>query len=894
MAPLPPRSAGLGSRVAVRTYLLFCLCSVAPIVLLAALGYGYIRTEVLDLAQSKLDTASKRYGVLLFERLGELDAFLAERARLRDSTPTPETRSPFLASRMRNVHIEEAPEGTAQGKKLDVVDVNGTPTLRVRATEIVDGHAITAVGDPLPDYLWNTDAADVPDISFCVFTSAGVRLHCADDARSTPTSDALQGKWQLFMRAGYGSGDWLIRAQQAREAALPALRPFRTTLLAAAGLAIAIALLVGSIQIRRSHGPLAVLTSAARRMSRGRFDAPVQIAGQDEYAGLARVFNRMAGSLRRQFQLLSAFARIDRLMLARPAVEPVVQSILPRARKLLHSEIAAVVLRESGADFARIYAARGSQSELELTRASINETALRTLAGHSLKWVTTERIAASGLQALTDEGIGFWNVVSIRVGHEIRGALVLGFRSRPPRSERTGRHASSLAHRLAVALGNEDRERALLHQAYYDPLTGLPNRQLFRDRLERELTRARQSEGAVALLFVDLDRFKTVNDSLGHGAGDELLKGVAARLAGVAGESRTLARLGGDEFTIIAPVSSTHAASALASEIIEALKAPITMQDMQCVVQGSIGIAIYPEDGDTAETLIRNADTAMYRAKSAGRGVAMFFEENMNAHALRRLRLEQRLRIALDEGGLQQAYQRKVRASDSAHAGFEALTRWNDAELGQISPMEFIAVAEECGLIAKLDRWSLRTACEAARRWRDDDLDVGHIAVNVSLRHLRDDSFVDAVEACLREYRLPPHAIELEITESTLADQPDTVKRVLERIHAIGVRIAIDDFGTGYSSMAVLQKMPIDILKIDRAFVIHSAEDENAAALLKAMISVARGLRKEVVAEGVETPAQAALLRNLGCQFLQGYLFARPATAADVERMYSDGARRTA
>jgi diguanylate cyclase (GGDEF)-like protein len=862
-------------------------------VLLAALGYGYIRTEVVDLAQSKLDTASKRYGVLVFERLGELDAFLTEHARLDDTTLRSGTSSPFLASRMRNVRVAEAPAGTTPGKNIDVVEVGGMPTVRIRVAQMVNGHVIAAVGEPLPDYLWNADAADA-DIRFCVFTNAGVRLHCTDDAHAFPASNSLHGDWQLFMRAEFGTGDWLIRADQPRETALPALRPFRTTLLAAAGLAIAIALLFGSIQIRRSHGPLAVLIAAARRMSRGRVGAPGQIVGGDENAGLARGFNRMAGNLRRQFQLLSAFARIDRLMLARPAVEPVVQSVLPRARKLLHCQIAAVVLRESGTDCARIYAVRGSGTGLSLTRANIAENALRTLAGHSSKWVTTERIAASGLQTLTDDGIEFWNVVSIRVGSEIRGVLVLGFHSRPPRSERTGRHASSVAHRLAVALGNEDRERALLRQAYYDPLTGLPNRQLFRDRLERELTRARQSEGIVALLFVDLDRFKTVNDSLGHGAGDELLKSVAARLASVAGESRTLARLGGDEFTIIAPVSGTHAATALASEILESLKAPITMQDMQCVVQASIGIAVYPQDGDTAETLVRNADTAMYRAKSAGRGLAMFFEEKMNAHAVRRLRLEQRLRVALDQGGLQQVYQRKVRASDSGHAGFEALTRWNDAELGQISPVEFIAVAEECGLIAKLDRWSLRTACESAKRWHEQGLDIGHIAVNVSLRHLRDDSFVDAVETCLREYRLAPHAIELEITESTLADQPDTVERVLERIRALGVRIAIDDFGTGYSSMAVLQKMPIDILKIDRAFVIHSAEDENAAALLKAMISVARGLRKEVVAEGVETMAQATLLRTLGCQFLQGYLFARPVIAAEVERMYPEEARRTA
>jgi EAL domain-containing protein (putative c-di-GMP-specific phosphodiesterase class I) len=240
--------------------------------------------------------------------------------------------------------------------------------------------------------------------------------------------------------------------------------------------------------------------------------------------------------------------------------------------------------------------------------------------------------------------------------------------------------------------------------------------------------------------------------------------------------------------------------------------------------------------------------------------------------------------MALEQNALEQHYQLKVHAGDGSPAGFEALARWTDPELGVISPAEFIAVAEECGLVARIDRWSLRMACHTARRWLDMVFDFGHIAVNVSLRHLRDHTFFDVVEACLREYQLPAHVLELEMTESTLADHPEDVGRVLQRIRALGVRIAIDDFGTGYSSMAVLQKMPVDILKIDRAFVIHCAEDDDAAALLKAMISVAHGLHKEVVAEGVETPAQAAMLRAHGCQFLQGYLFARPVPAAQIEQ----------
>ncbi len=884
---------GLGSHVALRTYLLFCLCSIAPVVLFAGFGYRYVKTELHAAAQARLDAASKRYGVLLFERLNEADAFLAERARLSlQSAALPPERT-LSSERVRVLSVQDAPRGARPASALEIVTVGGVPTVQLRVTASDGQRALTIVGEPAAEYLWNVDATDTLDVGYCVYAGATHLLRCTDgDARHPAGELRLVGRWDLFLRSRYGAGDWTIRAEQPLSAALPALRTFETTLLVSAALAVAIALLIGSIQIRRSHRPLAVLAAAAQRMGRGHLGAQVAITGHDEYAKLGNAFNRMAGNLRRQFQLLSAFARIDRLILARPAVEPIIESLLPRARALLRCEVAAIVLREPASDDARVYTA--GPTGIALTRIRTDGTHFSTLVGSSAKWLPAALVASEELRFLDAPDLEAWLAAPIRVAAERRGMLLLGFHTRPAHSGRTRRHVSSLAHRVAVALGNEDREHALLRQAYYDLLTGLPNRQLFRDRLEQQLAHARRSGERLALLFIDLDRFKNVNDSLGHGAGDQLLQSVAARLASVVGDTRTLARLGGDEFTVIAPVAGIAAAGTLAAQILDVLRAPISIGGMQCVAQASVGIAVYPDDGVTAETLIRNADTAMYKAKALGRGSAVFFEDKMSAQAVRRLQLEQRLRMALERDELEQYYQLKVRAADAAPVGFEALARWTDAELGPVNPMEFIAVAEESGMIALLDRWSLSTACRNARRWYDMGLHVGHLAVNVSLRHL-DRTFVDFLGACLAEYALPAGALELEITESTLADRPDEAQRVLEAIRALGVRIAIDDFGTGYSSMAVLQKMPIDILKIDRAFVTRCADNEDAAALLKAMISVAGGLRKEVVAEGVETPAQAALLRALGCQYLQGFLYARPVNAATLERdSQSDDARRRA
>jgi EAL domain-containing protein (putative c-di-GMP-specific phosphodiesterase class I) len=363
-----------------------------------------------------------------------------------------------------------------------------------------------------------------------------------------------------------------------------------------------------------------------------------------------------------------------------------------------------------------------------------------------------------------------------------------------------------------------------------------------------------------------------------------LLQIAALRLSDTIREGDTLARLGGDEFTVIAPGATAATAGMLAARMLECLKQPATIAGMQCVVEASIGITLSSDDETDAEMLIRNADTAMYRAKASGRGVAVYFEETMNSQAVRRLQIEQRLRSALERGELQLHYQRKVRAGDGRAVGVEALARWTDGQLGVVSPGEFIVVAEECGLIAQLDQWAIREACRAARRWHEAGLKIGHIAVNVSLRHVRNERFVSFVESCLQEFAVPPGALELEITESTLAEHPEEVGRVLARVRQLGVRIAIDDFGTGYSSMAVLQKLPIDILKIDRAFITHCADDANAGALLKALLQVAHGLGKEVVAEGVETPAQAAFLRAHGCEYLQGYLFARPMPAEVLEQ----------
>jgi diguanylate cyclase (GGDEF)-like protein len=467
----------------------------------------------------------------------------------------------------------------------------------------------------------------------------------------------------------------------------------------------------------------------------------------------------------------------------------------------------------------------------------------------------------------------------VEVEGALRGALLL---ADPQSRGGSTRHARAFARRFAVALGSEQRRAALLRQAYYDSLTSLPNRQLFKDRLEREIAHARRAHKQVALIYIDLDRFKNVNDSMGHSAGDALLLGVSQQLAAQLRDSDTLARLGGDEFVVIAPGIEEQPAHVLAERIQAALREPIIVQQATCFAQASIGLAVYPQDGTDVESLLRSADTAMYRAKASGPGGIRYYEETMNRDAQRRLLVEQRLRAALRSGSLRLAYQAKVNLNDGSLAGVEALARWNDAQLGEISPAEFVAVAEECGLIDELGAWVLREACAAYRRLRDQGIELGHVSVNVSMRQLRDDRFVNEVRDVLAQQAMNAAALEIEVTESTLVGNPQQVNRLLDALRRMGVRIAIDDFGTGYSSMSVLSELPTDALKIDRSFVMGSASQHTSRSVVEAIISMAHVLGKVTVAEGVETSGQVRTLRQLGCDFAQGYFFAKPVAAEEL------------
>lgn len=425
-------------------------------------------------------------------------------------------------------------------------------------------------------------------------------------------------------------------------------------------------------------------------------------------------------------------------------------------------------------------------------------------------------------------------------------------------------------------------EKELEYMAYYDPLTSLPNRILFKDRLENEINNCQRQGHRCAVLFLDLDRFKLINDTLGHSTGDELLVEVANRIRGSVRSNDTIARMGGDEFTLLlTQLRSTDSAAMVAQNIIKILSQPIRLHGDELRISASIGIAIYPDDGENFTTLTRHADAAMYEAKDKGRGQYHFYSEYMDKTAHEHLMLERDLHHALEENQFFMVFQPQIDATTGQTVQCEALIRWEHPQHGLIPPDRFIPIAEETGLILPIGDWVIREVCRNLRQWQTTHSDIPKVAINLSARQFSQDDLVDRIMSILDEYQITVDAIEFEITESVAMENAESTMLRLQALHSRGFTIAIDDFGTGYSSLSYLKRFPVHKLKLDRSFVKDIQEDPNDAAISSAVIGMANRLGLEVVAEGVETIGQQDFLLEQGCRIMQGYYYSRPLGSKD-------------
>jgi diguanylate cyclase (GGDEF)-like protein/PAS domain S-box-containing protein len=629
-------------------------------------------------------------------------------------------------------------------------------------------------------------------------------------------------------------------------------------LVAALG-ALLVAVGFSALFSRRLSSPLTEMSLAARKFSEGHFDYIIPIVSRDELGELAGSLNKMARQLWKSGRMLNKAQEMSGVGGWEYVIEPTAAHDTRRER----FDWSAQVGRIFGVAHAALPAARSALVALvhwEDRRAVLD-------------------IFSADYRENPNFNIEFR---LLRPDGELRTLQAMG--------EVTPDEAGRLQRMIGTFQDITERKRAeerLRFLASFDPLTGLPNRSLFHDRLNHALLHADRNGGQVGLLFIDLDDFKLINDSLGHSCGDELLKQVAQRLSLTVREIDTVARLGGDEFTIILEnLHTDEEAAMLAGKVLEALASSYCLGFHELYVTASVGITMYPADANQAETLLRNADTAMYRAKEEGKNSYRFFTREMDERIRTRLLLESALRQALQKDEFVLFYQPQIDVHSGDIVGFEALLRWRREDGVLVSPVEFIPVLEETGLIVDVGAWVIAEACRWLAGWRGRHGSLATVAVNVSPRQFQTVALPELVARALHDTGLPASALELEITESSLVDAAATLE-TMGALRRIGVSLSIDDFGTGYSSLSYLKRFPISKLKIDQSFVRDITEDKDAAAIVSAIIALAHILQLQVVAEGVEKIEELGYLRRHGCNYIQGYLVSRPLDACALNDWYN-------
>lgn len=444
-----------------------------------------------------------------------------------------------------------------------------------------------------------------------------------------------------------------------------------------------------------------------------------------------------------------------------------------------------------------------------------------------------------------------------------------------------------LKHRVKSVVSRVIAERKVKMLAYRDSLTDLPNRLLFADRLEQSLVRAERQRESVALMIIDIDDFKLVNDSFGHDAGDRLIQAVGDLLSKSLRRADTVARLGGDEFAVIVEsIEGPEDAISIADNITTMLEHNVRLEEQETHTSASVGIAVFPEDGNDARTLMKNADTAMFRAKENGRHCFQFYKPEMSVTAMQRLDLENSLRKALESNEFVIHYQPTVDLHKNEVTGVEALLRWQHPEKGIIKPGDFMAQAEDCGLAAAIGEWELRTACKQLNAWKESGMENQNVAVNISARHIRDQDVASLIKDVLAEEEIESSMLTIEISESTLMDNAERIEKTLNALHDTGINVALDHFGTGAASLSYLKDFPVDIIKIDRSFVINIPDSEADMAIVSAVAGLARGLKIKLLAEGVENQRQLDTLKGLGCQLGQGNYWSKALPADQYEQFY--------
>jgi len=898
---------------------LFLLAAIIPMLFTAGLAsYEFQRGLEVEAAKS-LRNSAKEYGVEILTRLELANERSAEVIRIVEDKGIDsiadyqhmlndfeaiwvvgkrgapiiargDTSSEFSRSLIRTGHIargETRLQLTPRNQLVMLRSVdNGFGTGPVLAFQLVASR-IWGARENLP---YSTE--------FCVFSEGGVSLYCTTEVDESihstlvSASDKNRGSifgdwthqdephfaalWQLFLKGEYSAAALDVVAIQAKTIALHSGADFRRIFVPATILILVLAGALGLSFIGQTLVPLQQLTIAARQLATGNFASRVRVRTGDEFEWLGDAFNNMADRIGHQVLALEAMSGIDKMILSGTKLEEVSEDVVAHLVALTQCESAAVIAHN--ADAPEI----GKMISLHDGVIYHDRIELPEDVGH--QWCQPRQVALGTVDAETapyaDRFKSFDQnyvvLIPVILHNDLKGVLLLGFSRQFEMSQSSLQRIIDLAGRFAVALSSVEREEALYRQAHFDPLTGLPNRQLLKDRLTQYLASARLENHSGAILFLDLDRFKEINDVFGHSVGDGVLTQASERIVSDVRARDTVARLGGDEFVVVLPnVRNDSIVRGTAERLLNKLSEAFTVSGTDHYLSASIGIAMFPDDGATVETLLKNADSAMYRAKEAGRGRFEFFSRRLNAESRRKIGIERDLRAAFHGGDLDVHYQPQFEISTGEICGAEALLRWTHADQGSISPAEFIPLAEDSELIVDIGSWVIERACENLCQLLDKGFHPGPVSINVSGRQLADVNFTDAVMGPIRKFGIHPGYIQLEVTETTVAQNRDRAIEILQALREDGVRVAIDDFGTGYSSLSYLQQMPFDVIKIDKSFIDRIGSSVTSDNICRTIIKMAEQLGKKSIAEGVEEQGQLDFLRENGCDFVQGFYYSK-------------------
>lgn len=905
----------LRSQVARRLLLMFIVAALLPATGLGLIVYKQASDVLVDLNYQRLESEAKNIGMSLIQRM----TWHQETLQLQVATHSINLNLNFekwLKLLEQNNKILSLKKINADDlPKLNSYQIDHLRRAKVLMQIMPDGDALMTLAAQEKfnfvqirlnsDLLWKDEFEGG---NYCILTLAGQSLYCTADFPPPPADflssysqesknsgvfswrvageEHLAAFWRIPLQATLAHEGLIIVVSDTRNNVLKALYQFKELFPAIAVLAMALAILLAIIQIRRQMRPLEQLTRHTRQLSQGNFSDRIEVSGKNEFTKLADAFNSMSEHLNHKFHLLQALGELDRAILNESEITSIIKLLLQHVPVSVRCDLAVVLRFDSEGNF-HVWSIDARQMTLNNTHFICDHRKEFPYYNTTDEFISLNINTDEGinLSFLAKQGINQVLAFPAYVNDQTDSFLILAYQQPPQETDEITQAGRSLADRLAAAAINIAWGDKLYHQAHFDTLTDLPNRALLRDRVKQALLRAEREDFAVAVLLIDLDRFKEVNDNLGHSVGDKLLIACAQKLQKNARHTDTVARLGGDEFLVLIPDLPRQSAVAIidqiANKICAALTEAIDLGTGNISASGSIGIALFPDNGFDIETLIKKADAAMYKSKRTCPGRYHFYSEEMNVEIKLRFEMLQDLRNAIDQDQFFLVYQPKIEATTGNVIGAEALIRWNSPRFGMVSPIQFISLIDELGMTQVLGEWVINQVCAQMATWDN----LGHppigVSVNISPIQFSTDEIISQVQSALNKNCLSASRLELEILESVAIDSSGDLNQTLRKLRDMNISIALDDFGTGYSSLVYLTKLPANTLKIDQGFIVNLLNDLQQQAIVAQIISLAKILGFKVVAEGVEEESQAQILGKMGCDIFQGYYFSKPLLPAD-------------